>query len=200
MSAGREGEAAAWVETSELRGPSFAAADGAPGRVILFGAVPLAAALSRLVRVIGWRAFVVDPRPRFATPERFPDAERVLVAWPEEAIVSLGGIDADTSIAVLAHDPELDDRALALALRSPASFIGAMGSRRTQEARHERLRAAGVSSGELDRLSGPLGLDLGALTAEETALSILAEMVAVSHGRAGGRLRAASGPVRSPLT
>jgi xanthine dehydrogenase accessory factor len=186
-----------WVETSELRGPTFAAADGPPPRVILFGAVPLAAALSTLARGIGWRAAVVDPRPRFATLERFPDAEQVVVAWPQEALAELPGIDVTTSIAVLTHDPTLDDLALGLALRSPARFVGAMGSRRTQAARRERLLGVGLTGEDLERLSGPIGLDLGALSIEETALSILAEMVAVSHGRDGGRLTTADGRVRS---
>lgn len=198
VTAGRSADERDWLEDSELRGPPFADPDAVRPRVILFGAVPLAAALATLARAAGWRAFVVDPRARFATPERFPDAERVLVAWPEEAVAQLGGLDAETSVAVLSHDPVLDDCALVLALRSPARFIGAMGSRRTQEARRERLRAAGLAPEELERLSGPIGLDLGALSAPETALSILAEMVAVSHERDGGRLRAADGRVRSP--
>jgi xanthine dehydrogenase accessory factor len=184
-----------WIETSELRGPSFADVDGPPPRVIMFGAVPVAAALCALSRAAGWRAFVVDPRSRFATPERFPDAERVIAAWPEEACAQLGGIDGSTSIAVLAHDPTLDDAALALALRSPARFIGAMGSRSTQDSRRQRLRLAGFTDAELERLAGPVGLDLGAVSAAETALSILGEMVAVSHGRAGGRLTRAPGPI-----
>jgi xanthine dehydrogenase accessory factor len=184
-----------WIETSELRGPTFADVDGPPPRVIMFGAVPVAAALCRLSRAAGWRAFVVDPRSRFATRERFPEAEQVIAAWPEEACAQLGGIDGATSIAVLAHDPTLDDAALGLALRSPARFIGAIGSRRTQDARRERLRLAGFTDAELERLAGPVGLDLGAVSAAETALSILGEMVAVSHGRAGGRLTQAGGPI-----
>ena len=184
-----------WIETSELRGPTFADVDGPPPRVIMFGAVPVAAALCRLSRAAGWRAFVVDPRSRFATRERFPEAEQVIAAWPEEACAQLGGIDGATSIAVLAHDPTLDDAALGLALRSPARFIGAIGSRRTQDARRERLRLTGFTDAELERLAGPVGLDLGAVSAAETALSILGEMVAVSHGRAGGRLTQAGGPI-----
>ena len=184
-----------WIETSELRGPTFADVDGPPPRVIMFGAVPVAAALCRLSGAAGWRAFVVDPRSRFATRERFPEAEQVIAAWPEEACAQLGGIDGATSIAVLAHDPTLDDAALGLALRSPARFIGAMGSRRTQDARRQRLRLAGFTDAELERLAGPVGLDLGAVSAAETALSILGEMVAVSHGRAGGRLTRAGRPI-----
>jgi xanthine dehydrogenase accessory factor len=184
-----------WAETSELRGPLFVDLVAPAPRLILFGAVPIAAALCRLARAIGWRPFVVDPRRRFATLERFPDAERVLASWPEEAFASLGGIDPATSIAVLTHDPKLDDAALSIALRSPARFIGAMGSRRAQESRRERLLADGLSEAELARMSAPVGLDLGAVSAEETALSILAEVVATRHGRLGGRLTGSAGRI-----
>jgi xanthine dehydrogenase accessory factor len=164
-------------------------------RLIMFGAVDSAAALSRLARVAGWRPYVVDPRARFAAPERFPDAEEVISAWPEEAFARLGGIDRATSIVVLTHDPKLDDAALQIALRSPARFVGAMGSRRAQEARRERLVAGGFVDEDLARLSAPLGLDLGAISREETALSILAEVVAARHGREGGRLAQRSGRI-----
>jgi xanthine dehydrogenase accessory factor len=138
---------------------------------------------------------VVDPRARFATRERFPDADEVIVAWPEEAFAQLGGIDPATSIAVLTHDPKLDDAALTIALRSPARFVGAMGSRRAQKARRERLLAAGLDEDELERLAAPLGLDLGAVNRDETALSILAEVVAARHGRDGGHLSDAGGRI-----
>jgi xanthine dehydrogenase accessory factor len=184
-----------WVETSEMRGPMFADVVAPAPRLILFGAVPIAAALCRLGRATGWRCYVVDPRTRFATPERFPDAEQVIAAWPKEAFEQLGGIDPATSIVVLTHDPKLDDAALEIALRSPARFVGAMGSRRAQEARHERLLALGFADDELARMSAPVGLDLGAVSAEETALSILAEVVAVRHGRDGGRLALTRGRI-----
>lgn len=185
-----------WLAGSELRGPAFAEPEMPGPRLVLFGAVELAAALSRLARALGWRAYVVDPRERFADPARFPDAEEVIVAWPQEAFDRLGGIDGDTAVAVLAHDPVLDDPALEIALRSEAMFVGAMGSRRTQAARRERLAAAGLTDAELARLAGPVGLDLGARRALETALSILGEILAVRHGRDGGRLRAAEGSIR----
>ncbi len=184
-----------WAETSELRGPMFVDLIAPAPRLIMFGAVPIAAALSKLARATGWRPYVVDPRRRFASPERFPEAEQVLAAWPEEAFAALGGIDPATSIAVLTHDPKLDDAALLIALRSPARFIGAMGSRRAQESRRERLLAAGLTDGDLERMSAPVGLDLGAVSAEETALSILAEVVATRHGRSGGPLRQAGGRI-----
>jgi xanthine dehydrogenase accessory factor len=191
----RAAEELLWAETSELRGPMFVDLVAPAPRLITFGAVPIAAALCRLGRATGWRCYVVDPRTRFATPERFPEAEQVIAAWPEEAFAQLGGIDPATSIAVLTHDPKLDDAALAIALRSPARFIGAMGSRRAQEARRERLLALGFSDEELARMSAPVGLDLGAVSAEETALSILAEVVASRHGREGGRLISTRGRI-----
>ena len=164
-------------------------------RLIAFGAVDFAAALCRLARAAGWRPFVVDPRARFAQPARFPDAEEVVAAWPEDAFQRLGGIDRATAIAVLTHDPKLDDAALIIALRSQAAYIGAMGSRRAQDSRRERLLAKGVEESELERISAPIGLDLGALTAEETALSIMAEIVAMRYGREGGRLAHAKGRI-----
>jgi xanthine dehydrogenase accessory factor len=155
----------------------------------------VAASLCKLARAAGWRPYVVDPRARFATRDRFPEAEDVIVAWPEDAFAQLGGIDRATSIAVLTHDPKLDDAALLIALRSDARFVGAMGSRRAQATRRERLLAAGVTDDELARLAAPLGLDLGAVSGEETALSILAEVVAARHGREGGRLAHARGRI-----
>jgi xanthine dehydrogenase accessory factor len=184
-----------WAETSERRGAMFVDVIGPAPRLIMFGAVDIAASLCTLARAAGWRPYVVDPRARFATTSRFPDAEEVIAGWPEEAFARLGGIDPATSIAVLTHDPKLDDAALLIALRSPARFVGAMGSRRAQAARRERLLAACLSEEELSRLSAPLGLDLGAVEREETALSILAEVVAARHGRSGGRLAERSGRI-----
>jgi xanthine dehydrogenase accessory factor len=186
-----------WVESSELHGPAFEDVPDPPPRLILFGAVELAAALSRLARCLGWRSYVVDPRERFLTHVRFPDADGLIAAWPEEAFSRLGGIDASTAVAVLTHDPVLDDPALAIALRSPAMFVGGMGSRRNQERRRSRLvEQHGLTEDEVGRLCGPIGLDLGARTAHETALSILGEIVAVGRGREGGRLRAGEGSIR----
>ena len=164
-------------------------------RLIAFGAVDFAGALCRIARATGWRPFVVDPRKRFAQPARFPDAEQVIADWPDAAFAQLGGIDRATSIAVLTHDPKLDDAALVLALRSDAGYIGAMGSRLAQESRRERLLAQGVAEEELARIAAPIGLDIGALTAAETALSIMAEVVAAKHGHPGGRLAHASGRI-----
>jgi xanthine dehydrogenase accessory factor len=184
-----------WAETSERRGSLFVDVVGPAPRLIVFGAVDIAASLCSLARAAGWRSYVVDPRARFATPDRFPDAEEVIAAWPEEAAARLGGIDPATSIVVLTHDPKLDDAALLLSLSSPARFIGAMGSRRAQAKRRERLLELGLSDDDLERISAPVGLDLGAISREETSLSILAEIVAARHGRDGGRLANAKGRI-----
>jgi xanthine dehydrogenase accessory factor len=193
--AARIAEELIWTEESERREHLFFDVVAPPPRMILFGAVDVAAAVCRLARAAGWRPYVVDPRAAFATRTRFPEAEDVIAAWPQEAFDRLGGIDAATSIAVLTHDPKLDDAALTIALRSPARFVGAMGSRRAQAARRERLLEAGFSEDELSGLAAPLGLDLGAISREETALSILAEIVAVRHGRDGGRLSQTRGRI-----
>ena len=186
-----------WEASSEAHGPKFAAPEAEPVRLIIFGAVPLSVELCRAARTIGWTPYVVDPRERFAQAECFPDAERVLAAWPVEALDELGGLDARTAVAALTHAPELDDEALTLALRSPAFYVGAMGSRRTQGRRRERLLANGVSEAELNRLCGPAGLDLGGSTAGEAALAILGEAVAARHDRSGGRLTMSATAIHS---
>jgi xanthine dehydrogenase accessory factor len=163
-------------------------------RLLAIGAVDFARQLCRVARAIGWRPFVIDPRAFFATAARFPEAEEVIAAWPQAGFARLG-IDRATAIAVLTHDPKLDDAALVAALNSDAGYIGAMGSRRAQAARRERLLALGVAEEALARIAAPIGLDLGALTAEETALSIVGEIVAVRHGHGGGRLGAAAGRI-----
>jgi xanthine dehydrogenase accessory factor len=177
-----------WAERSELRGELFIDVTAPAPRVLIFGAVEYANYLSHLARVTGWRPYVIDPRARFATRERFPDAIDVIVAWPEPALERLGGIDRATYIAVLTHDPKIDDEVLRLALGAEPAYIGAMGSKRAQAERRERLLGLGVSEADLARISAPIGLDLGALGGEEIALSIMAELVAVRHGRAGAPL------------
>jgi xanthine dehydrogenase accessory factor len=188
-----------WAEHSELVEHDgtklFVDVTAPPPRLIMFGAVDFAAALCRVARAAGWRPFVVDPRSRFATQERFPEAEAVLAEWPGDAIVRLGGIDRATYMAVLTHDPKLDDAALVIALESQAPYIGAMGSRRAQAKRRERLLAAGMTEAQLDRIAAPIGLDIGGLSAEETAVSIMAELIAVRNGREGGRLSASRGRI-----
>jgi xanthine dehydrogenase accessory factor len=186
--AARHADELMWSERSEQRGNLFIDVTYPAPRLIIFGAIDFAAQLCTLARTSGWRPYVVDPRGFFARPDRFPDAEEVVAAWPDEAFERIGGIDRATSIAVLTHDPKLDDAALGIALRSDAAYVGAMGSRRAQERRRERLTAQGITDEELARLSAPIGLDLGALTPEETALSIMGEIVAHRRGREGGRL------------
>lgn len=186
-----------WAERSELHEIEgrevFIDTVAPPPRLLILGAVDYAAALCRLARASGWRPYVCDPRTAFATRERFPEAEEVINAWPDVAF-SVLGIDRATYIAILTHDPKLDDAALTIAVRSEAAYVGAMGSRRAQERRRERLLEAGLSQQELDRVAAPIGLDLGAITPEETALSIMAEVVAVRNGRSGGRLSASDAP------
>jgi xanthine dehydrogenase accessory factor len=193
------GEELMWAERSERREVGdvslFIDVTAPPPRLVMFGAVDFAAALARMARAAGWRPYVIDPRGRFATRERFPEAEEIIVAWPDEAFAQIGGIDRATYIAVLTHDPKLDDAALELAVRSDAAYIGAMGSRRAQEKRRERLVEKGLTDDDLARIAAPIGLDLGGLTAEETALSIMAEVVAVRNGRSGGRLSSSSGRI-----
>ncbi len=188
-----------WAERSETRTAGdatlFVDVVAPAPRLVIFGAVDYAASLARLARAAGWRPFVCDPRSQFATPGRFPDAEEVIAAWPEDAFTRLGGIDRATFIAVLTHDPKLDDAALAIALRSDAAYVGAMGSRRAQAQRRERLLAAGLDEELLELIAAPIGLDLGAVSPEETALSIMAEVVAVRNGRDGGRLSHAGGRI-----
>jgi xanthine dehydrogenase accessory factor len=184
-----------WAERSELRGELFIDVRFPAPRLMIFGAVDYATALSRLARAIGWRPYVVDPRARFAQPERFPEAEEVVAAWPDAAFAKLGGIDRATAVVVLTHDPKLDDAALTIALDSEAFYIGALGSRRAQARRRERLLELGVDEEGLARIAAPVGLDIGALGAEETALSILSEVVAVKHGHDGGRLASAQGRI-----
>jgi xanthine dehydrogenase accessory factor len=188
-----------WAERCEKREVGdvllFVDVVAPPPRLLVFGAVDFAAELCRMARVAGWRPYVIDPRSRFATDERFPEAERVVAAWPEQALAEVGAIDRATYIAVLTHDPKLDDAVLTAALASEAPYIGAMGSRRAQAKRRERLLAAGVAEEQLERIAAPIGLDLGALSGEETALSIMAEIVAVRNGRDGGRLSKASGRI-----
>jgi xanthine dehydrogenase accessory factor len=193
--AARHADELMWSERSEQRGNLFIDVTFPAPRLIIFGAIDFAAQLCTLARVSGWRPYVVDPRGFFARPDRFPDAEQVIAAWPEDAFERLGGIDRATSVAVLTHDPKLDDAALTIALRSDAAYIGAMGSHRAQAKRRDRLLALGFTDADLERLSAPIGLDLGALTPEETALSIMGEIVAHRRGREGGRLAHVSGRI-----
>lgn len=161
-------------------GPRLLVPFNPPVRVVVVGAVHIAQALLPLVRLAGWEAVLVDPRRAFATWGRFPGVhlER---SWPDEALARLG-LDGRTAVVTLTHDPKLDDPALTAALRSPAFYVGCLGSRRSQAARRERLRALGLGDAELARLRGPVGLDLRARSPAEIAVSIAAELVAVLRG------------------
>jgi xanthine dehydrogenase accessory factor len=169
---------------------------GPPPKLVVLGAVDVAESLCALAKRVGWRTAVADTRARLATPERIPSADELVVAWPDEALERVG-LDADSAVVVLTHDEKLDTPALLTALRSPAFYVGALGSRRAQAARRERLLEAGLAESDLERLSGPSGLDLGASTPAETALSILAEAVAVRAGRSGGRLAESAGRIHA---
>jgi xanthine dehydrogenase accessory factor len=164
--------------------------------MLVFGAIDFAAAVARVGTFLGYRVTVCDARPVFATHSRFPDADEVVVAWPHDY---LSGVEVDerTVICVLTHDPKFDVPLLEVALRLPVAYIGAMGSRRTHEDRLERLREAGVTEAELGRLRSPIGLDLGARTPEETAVSIAAEMIKLRWGGAGKALSGLSGPIHA---
>ena len=167
-----------------------------PPLLLVIGAVDLAESLCALAGQLGWRSAVADPRRALLTPARLPSAGSLLDGWPEDALAR-AGTDAQTAVVVLAHDEKIDIPALSWALRSDAFYVGALGSRRTQGLRRERLLAEGVSEEDVKNLHGPVGLDLGGETVEETALSILAEIVAVRRGRSGGRLREAKAAIHN---
>ena len=148
--------------------------------LVMIGGVHIAIALAALAKTLGYRTIVIDPRRAFGSQARFPHADQLIQAWPDEALEQIQ-LDASCAVAMLTHDPKLDDPALMVALPSPAFYVGALGSRKTQAARRERLLAGGLDSALLERLRGPIGLDIGAQTPEEIALSILAEVVAARH-------------------
>ena len=166
----------------------FAEIYGPPPRLLVIGAVDTADALCAAAKQLGWRTIVADARAKFATRDRIPSADELLVAWPQDAIAQVEP-DYQTAVVVLTHDDKFDVPAIQGALATEAFYIGALGSRRNQERRRERLLEAGVEEEELERVSGPSGLDIGADTPAETALSILGEILAVRAGRAGGFLR-----------
>jgi xanthine dehydrogenase accessory factor len=165
-----------------------------PPRMIVFGAVDFAAALVRTGKFLGYHVTVCDARPVFATRVRFPEADEIVVDWPHRYLEHTG-TDGRTVLCVLTHDAKFDVPLLELALRLPVAFVGAMGSRRTHEDRNRRLRETGVTELELARLHSPIGLDLGARTPEETALSIAAEIVAARRGGTGVPLTGAHTPI-----
>lgn len=170
-----------------------------PARMLVFGAIDYAAATARMGAFLGYRVTVCDARPAFATPERFPAADEVVRAWPHDYLARTE-VDERTVVCVLTHDPKFDIPLVLAALRTPAGYVGVMGSRRTHEDRLARLREEGVSEADLARLASPIGLDLGARTPEETAVSIAAEIIATRWGGTGRRLSELSGGIHRDLT
>jgi xanthine dehydrogenase accessory factor len=162
-----------------------------PPRLFVYGAIDTAESLCAAAGLLGWRTIVADARPRFATAERIPSADELLVLWPDEALAAVAP-DASTSIVVLTHDDKFDLPLMRGALATDAFYLGWLGSRRNQERRRGLLRDEGIAEDELARISGPSGLDVGADSPAETAVSILAEILAVRAGRSGGRLREAT--------
>ncbi|KOU59300.1 XshC-Cox1-family protein [Streptomyces sp. MMG1533] len=170
-----------------------------PPRMIVFGAIDFASALVRVGKFLDYHVTVCDARPVFATRARFPEADEIVVEWPHRYLERTE-VDARTVLCVLTHDAKFDVPLLKLALRLPLAYVGAMGSRRTHLDRNERLREVGVSELELARLRSPIGLDLGARTPEETALSIAAEIVADRRGGSGVSLTGAHTPIHHDVT
>ncbi|HTZ45443.1 MAG TPA: XdhC/CoxI family protein [Jatrophihabitans sp.] len=178
----------------------FAASYAPRPRMIVFGAIDFAAAVARVGSFLGYRVTVCDARPVFATSKRFPDADEVIVDWPHRYLAraaEAGELDERTVVCVLTHDPKFDVPLLQVALTLPLAYLGAMGSRRTHADRLARLRELGVGEAELARLHAPIGLDIGARTPEETAVSIAAEIIASRWGGTGAQLRAAAGPIHA---
>ena len=166
----------------------FAEVYGPPPRLLIYGAVDTAEAMCAAAKLLGWRTIVADARAKFATAERLPSADEIVVEWPEQALARVAP-DHATAVVVLTHDDKFDVPALKAALESEAFYVGALGSRRNQERRRERLLEAGVDEEAIERIAGPCGLDIGAESQPETALSILAEALAVRMGRDGGKLK-----------
>ena len=174
--------------TVELEGRTvFAEVYGPPPRLFVYGAVDTAEALAAGAKLLGWTALVADARAKFATRERIPSADELIVAWPEEAFAEVAP-DHATAIVILTHDDKFDLPALELSLATDAFYVGLIGGRRNQDRKRERLRESGVPEEAIERISGPCGLDIGADSVPEIALSILAEAMAARNGRAGGPL------------
>jgi xanthine dehydrogenase accessory factor len=176
----------------------FADVAAPPTRLFVYGAVDTAEALCRAAKLLGWRTVVADARASFATPERIPSADELLVLWPDEALAHVQP-DLGTAVVVLTHDDKFDLPLIRAALAGDAFYIGWIGSRRNQERRRGLLLEEGLTDDELDRISGPAGLDIGADTPAETAISMLGEMLAVRAGRTGGRLKDAKTRIHAAL-
>ena len=166
-----------------------------PPTLLIIGAVHAGQALCMFAKAMGFDVIVVDAREKLATRERFPQADQIIVAWPDEAMAQLE-VRPNWFIAILTHDPKFDEPAISSALQTPARYIGAIGSRKTSADRRQRLRDLGISDEDLERVRGPIGLDIGAASPEEMAISILGEIIAMRNGRGGGALTHASGSIR----
>ena len=177
----REGSTSQVVDAEEGAVTLFLEVFPRQPRLVIFGGVQIAVALVPLARALGYHTIVADGREAFLDRARFPDADELILAWPEEAFGRIG-LDSACYVCVLSHDPKFDEPALQVALRSPATYVGAIGSRKTQAARRERLLESGLTETQVGRLHGPIGLDLGGRQPAETALAILAEMTAVRYG------------------
>jgi xanthine dehydrogenase accessory factor len=160
-----------------------------PAHLVIIGAIHIAIPLHRLAKLMGYRVTVVDARKKFATKERIPEADELVVAWPDEALAKLT-IDSSTYVVILTHDPKFDLPALRAVLGKDAGYVGAIGSRKTNQNRFDALRKEGFTEEQLSRVHGPIGLDLGGRGAEETALGILAEITAVRFGGSGASMKA----------
>ena len=176
----------------------FADIAAPPTRLFVYGAVDTAEALCRAAKLLGWRTIVADARASFATPERIPSADELLLMWPDEALAQVQP-DLGTAVIVLTHDDKFDLPLIRAALASDAFYVGWIGSRRNQDRRRGLLRDEGVTDAELERISGPAGLDVGAETPAETAVSMLGEILALRAGRAGGRLKDARTRIHAAL-
>jgi xanthine dehydrogenase accessory factor len=174
-------------ETEQGKFEVFIESFPAPAQLLIVGAGHVAEALSRLGKMLSYYVIVTDARGAFAVPERFPDANRVIKGWPQDVLPKLD-LGEKTYLVLLSHDARFDQPTLELALPSPVPYIGAIGSRRTQAERFQRLREQGFTEEQLDRIHGPVGLDIGGTTPEETALAIMAEITAVRRGRSGAPL------------
>ena len=200
------GELAAGITATRHYGPQgqarqrelsvFVESFAPPPQMIIFGAVDFTSALAEVAKTLGYRVTVCDARPVFATPARFPMADEVVVDWPNRHLAKVGPeLGPRDVVCVLTHDPKFDVPAIQSALETEVGYLGAMGSRRTHEERSVRLKEAGVDDAGLARVMAPIGLDIGARTPEETAISICAEIIAMRTGRVAPSLRDTAGPI-----
>ena len=201
-----EGELASGLTSTRHYGPRgearqegvsvFVESFAAPPRMVIFGAVDFTAALVRAAKILGYRVTVCDARPVFATKQRFPLADEVVNDWPDRYLHASGGdLGPADAVCVLTHDPKFDVPAIRAAVSTRVGYLGAMGSRKTHTTRCDRLREAGLTDAEIARVMGPIGIDIGARTPEETAVSIVAEIIALRTGKAVASLRDGDGPI-----